>query len=152
MRAVILAGGQGTRLRPFIIGGHIPRYANKGGRVDAPINHVDIAPTTLGLCGVDVPAWMEGTDYAGSRVRGREVANEPDSAFLQLVVPTMHGDSVDRPWRRIATRDGWKYVVLEGQPWLMFNRNEDACFRQAKTSPYEQVTLAHNTKFAVSAV
>ena len=124
---------------PFIIGGHIPRYANKGGRVEVPINHVDIAPTTLGLCGIDVPAWMEGTDYAGYRVRDREVVNEPDSAYLQLVVPTRHGDSVDRPWRGIATRDGWKYVVLEGQPWLMFNLNED---------PYEQVNLAHNTRFA----
>jgi len=124
---------------PFIIGGHTPRYANKDGSVTAPINHVDIAPTTLGLCGIDAPAWMEGTDYSGYRIWGREVAREPDSAYLQLVVPTMHGDSVDRPWRGIVTRDGWKYLVLEGQPWLLFNLNED---------PYEQVNLAHNTRFA----
>ena len=124
---------------PFIIGGHTPRYANKDGNVTAPINHVDIAPTTLGLCGIDAPAWMEGTDYSGYRIRGREVAREPDSAYLQLVIPTMHGDSVDRPWRGVVTRDGWKYVVLEGQPWLLFNLNED---------PYEQVNLAHNTAFA----
>ncbi|MBN2390653.1 MAG: sulfatase [Anaerolineae bacterium] len=123
---------------PFIIGGHTPRYANKGGSVTAPLNHVDIAPTTLGLCGIDAPAWMEGTDYSGYRIRDREVAHEPDSAYLQLVIPTMHGDSVDRPWRGVVTRDGWKYVVLEGQPWLMFNLNED---------PYEQVNLAHNTRF-----
>jgi arylsulfatase A-like enzyme len=124
---------------PFIIGGHTPRYVNKDGSVPAPLNHVDIAPTTLGLCGIDTPAWMEGTDYSGYRIRGREVAHEPDSAYLQLVIPTMHGDSVDRPWRGIVTRDGWKYVVLEGQPWLMFNLNED---------PYEQVNLAHNTAFS----
>lgn len=124
---------------PFIIGGHIPRYANNDGNVAAPINHVDIAPTTLGLCGLAAPAWMEGTDYSGYRVRGREIAREPDSAYLQLVIPTMHGDSVDRPWRGIVTRDGWKYVALEGQPWLLFNLNED---------PYEQVNLAHNTRFA----
>ena len=124
---------------PFIIGGHTPRYANKDGAVSAPLNHVDIAPTTLGLCGIDPPAWMEGADYSGYRIRGREVAREPDSAYLQLVVPTMHGDSVDRPWRGIVTRDGWKYVVLEGQPWLLFNLNED---------PYELVNLAHNTRFA----
>ena len=124
---------------PFIIGGHTPRYANKDGAVSAPLNHVDIAPTTLGLCGIDAPAWMEGTDYSGYRIRDREVSHEPDSAYLQLVIPTMHGDSVDRPWRGLVTRDGWKYVVLEGQPWLLFNLNED---------PYEQVNLAYNTAFA----
>ena len=63
---------------------------------------------------------------------------EPDSAYLQSVIPTMHGHSIDRPWRGVATRDGWKYVCLEGQPWLMFNLNED---------PYEQANLAFNTAF-----
>jgi arylsulfatase A-like enzyme len=53
-------------------------------------------------------------------------------------VPTRHGNSVDRPWRGVVTRDGWKYVVLEGQPWLMFDLNED---------PYELANLAHNTLF-----
>ncbi len=34
--------------------------------------------------------------------------------------------------------NGWKYVALEGQPWLMFNLNED---------PYEMANMAYNTKF-----
>jgi arylsulfatase A-like enzyme len=54
------------------------------------------------------------------------------------VIPTDHGDSVDRPWRGIVTLDGWKYVALEGQPWLMFNLNED---------PYELANLAHNSRY-----
>lgn len=124
---------------PFIIGGHLPRYGHTVGQVDVPINHVDIAPTTLGLCGIDAPEWMAGTDYSGHRIRERVPHDEPDSAFLQLVVPTGHGDSTDRPWRGVVTRDGWKYAVLEGQPWLLFNLNED---------PYEQVNLAYNTRFA----
>jgi arylsulfatase A-like enzyme len=125
---------------PFIVGGHVPRYVNRQGRVPIPINHVDVAPTTLGLCGIDPPDWMQGTDYSGHRVRNRPAVSEPDSAYLQSVIPPRHPNSVDRPWRGIATRDGWKYVVLEGQPWLLFNLNED---------PYEQVNLAHNAKFAV---
>lgn len=36
------------------------------------------------------------------------------------------------------TRDGWKYVTLEGQPWLMFNLGED---------PYEQVNLAFEPRY-----
>ena len=123
---------------PFIIGGGPHRYHHDSGFHEVPINHVDIAPTSLGLCGLDAPAWMQGTDYSGYRLRGKEVSNEPDSAYLQTVVPTMHGHSVDRPWRGIVTRDNWKYAVLEGQPWLLFNLNED---------PYEQANHAHNSLY-----
>jgi arylsulfatase A-like enzyme len=63
----------------------------------------------------------------------------PDSAFLQSVVPTGHGDSVDEPWRGVVTRDGWKHVCLEGRRWLMFDLNED---------PFEQVNLAFNPRHA----
>ena len=125
---------------PCIIGGHVPRYANRAGRVGAPINHVDFGPTSLGLCGLDVPDWMEGTDYSGLRLPGRAASDLPDSAYLQLVVPTGHADSIDRPWRGVVTMDGWKYVALEGQPWMLFNLNED---------PYELANLAFNTRYAV---
>lgn len=142
---------------PFIIGGG-RRYVHATGKTDAVLNHVDIAPTSLGLAGIPVPDWMEGTDY--SHIRGRPIQrkgdgsidqastqqkvqkareSEPDSALLQLVVPTKHGDSVDRPWRGIVTRDGWKYVCLQGEPWLLFNLSED---------PYEGQNLAHNSKFS----
>jgi arylsulfatase A-like enzyme len=122
---------------PFIIGGG-RAYRERAGRTDVTLNHVDIAPTTLGLCGIARPEWMEGADLSHARVRREPLAPEPDSAYLQSVVPTMHGDSVDRPWRGVLTRDGWKYVCLEGQPWLMFNLDED---------PFELVNLAHNTRW-----
>lgn len=123
---------------PFIIGGHVPRYENRDGYLPVPINHVDIGPTSLGLCGIDVPEWMAGTDYSALRLNDGKpavVPNEPDSAFLQLVVPTGHAHSTDRPWRGVVTRDGWKYVAFEGQPWMLFNLNED---------PYELANHAHN--------
>jgi arylsulfatase A-like enzyme len=123
---------------PFIIGGHVPRYSNRDGLFPVPVNHVDIGPTSLGLCGIDIPDWMEGTDYSGLRLYDRELNEAPDSAFLQLVVPTGHAHSTDRPWRGVVTIDGWKYVCLEGQPWMMYNLNED---------PYEFANLAHNTRF-----
>lgn len=125
---------------PFIIGGLPSRYHGKTGRIPVPINHVDVAPTSLGLCGLSPPDWMEGTDYSHRRLRGKTASSpEPDSAYLQIVTPTGHADSIDRPWRGIVTTDGWKYVCLEHQPWLMFDLNDD---------PYEQVNLAHNTRFA----
>jgi arylsulfatase A-like enzyme len=124
---------------PFIIGGLAGMYDAHTGRRGTLLNHVDIAPTTLGLCGIEPPGWMRGCDLSGLRLPGRPAPNEPDSAYLQCVVPTRHYDSIDRPWRGVVTADGWKYVALEHQPWLLFNLNED---------PYEQANLALNTRFA----
>lgn len=123
---------------PCIIGVGIPYYVQKRAVCDAPFNHVDFAPTTLGLCGITPPPAMRGYDYSSWFLRGVPGESEPDSAFLQMVEPTGHPDSVDRPWRGVVTRDGWKYVCLEHQPWLLFNLNED---------PLEQVNHAHNTRY-----
>ena len=125
---------------PLIIGGSAPRYAHRAGRVANPVNQVDLAPTTLGLCGIPVPDWMQGTDYSGLRLTsGPPDIVYPDSAFAQIVVPTRHPDSVDRAWRAVITTDGWKYVAFEGTPWLMYDLGTD---------PYEQANLAHNTRHA----
>lgn len=124
---------------PCIFGGMSPRYDFQTDRHPAPINHVDLAPTSLGLCGITPPSAMQGTDYSGLRLRKPKPDQYPDSAFCQLVIPTMHGHSTDRPWRGVVTTDGWKYICLEHQPWLMFNLNED---------PYEFANLAHNSAYA----
>jgi len=124
---------------PFLIAGEQPRYdGRRNGRVPTLINAVDIAPTTLGLCGIDQPDWMEGTDYSSRRLAGRKQASDPDSAYLQNVIPTGHSNSINKPYRGVVTDDGWKYVAFEGTSWVLYNLNED---------PYEQVNLAHNNGY-----
>jgi arylsulfatase A-like enzyme len=124
---------------PMIISGGIPRYQGwKNGRVPVVSNHVDIAPTTLGLCGIAKPDWMEGTDLSHYRVDRPARGAEPDSAYLQNVIPTGHPDSINTPYRGLVTRDGWKYVCFENQPWLLFNLNDD---------PYEEANLAFNNRY-----
>ena len=118
---------------PMIFGGG-RRYRDHGGVTDALINHVDLGPTSLGLCGIDKPEWMQGTDCSGIRVKDRS-RDLPDSAYCQLPIPTGHGNSVGLPWRGVVTRDGWKYATFEGAPWLMFNLNDD---------PYELANRAHD--------
>jgi len=107
---------------------------------DATVNHVDIAPTTLGLCGIDPPADMAGFNYASHIQAGPEQRSdeEPDSAYLQQLVDKHHPHSVNKPWRGVVTRDGWKYVCFPGHDWLLFNLHDD---------PYEQHNLAHDDVF-----
>ena len=122
---------------PFLIGG-AELAEREAQRHHYPLNHVDIAPTTLGLCGIDKPAWMEGYDYAPI-IRGERPRDAPpDSAYISMCIPSAVSYAVDRPFRGIVTRDGWKYCVLEHQPWLLFNLNED---------PYELINLAHTRAF-----
>jgi len=125
---------------PLIIGGEQPLSAEgrHAGRVAALVNHVDIAPTTLGLCGIKKPAWIEGNDYSQYRLSKQSAPSEPDSAFLQVVDPRGGNGNLNKPYRGIVTKDGWKYVCFENTSWLLFNLNED---------PYELVNLAHDRHY-----
>jgi arylsulfatase A-like enzyme len=126
---------------PMIISGGRPRYDGwMTGESSVPANHVDIAPTTLGLCGIPKPDGMVGTDYSHYRVHKPAPGLEPDSAYLQNLIPTGHADSINTPYRGVVTRDGWKYVCFESRSWLMFNLNED---------PLEEVNLAQNSRYKV---
>jgi arylsulfatase A-like enzyme len=75
---------------PFLVWGG-PAYRPMGhydsAKIDDPINHVDILPTSLGLAGIEVPKDLPGFDDSGL-LRGEPVADRPDSAYLQNVIPT----------------------------------------------------------------
>ncbi|MEM6391221.1 MAG: sulfatase [Planctomycetota bacterium] len=127
---------------PFIVGRAGGGRRMRTGTCDAVLNHLDIAPTTLGLCGITPPDWMLGHNYADHCRRGTALPDantEPDSAYLQQVPAKQMAHSVNRPWRAVVTRDGWKYVCMPGHDWLLFNLNED---------PYELANLAFDPAFA----
>lgn len=91
---------------------------------NAMFNSVDFAPTTLGLCGIDTPEWMEGTDFSNYILGTPAKPNEPQAVLLQHIYPKDFS-CLDRPWRGIVTNDGWKYIVVKDQPIMLFNLNED---------------------------
>ena len=131
---------------PFVIHRGGGSYNMRVGRTDALINHVDIAPTSLGLCGIEVPSHMVGFDYSDRCIHpeaaefrgGPRPADEPQSAYLQQIPPKLHRHTTNRPWRGVVTRDGWKYVCTAGNDWLLFNTEED---------PYEQANYVYDAAF-----
>jgi arylsulfatase A-like enzyme len=131
---------ESIRVPMMIWGGRRYNYRPRT-QVDYVINHVDVPVTTLGLCGLKPKTQVDGYDYSPivrKKPWGDPVpacADAPEEALLQCVVPTQHGPSIDLPWRGIVTRDGWKYVALEGQPLYLYNLNED---------PYELHNMAHH--------
>lgn len=74
-------------------------------------NHVDIAPTTLGICGITMPKWMEGYDYSWCVQGGKPDHPPPDSAYISLPVAIQYQHTVDRSFRGIVTREGWKWLI-----------------------------------------
>ena len=51
----LLSGGRRTAMKHGLKGGY---------REKVCFNHVDFAPTTLGLCGIEKPDWVEGKDFS----------------------------------------------------------------------------------------
>jgi arylsulfatase A-like enzyme len=127
---------------PMIVSGEVTLYNQRNtGTTNTLFSEVDVAPTTLGLCGLPTPKWMQGHSYSGHRLGFQPFQPNPDSMYLQMIMPpatgsnltVIQGDCVNTPYRGLVTSDGWKYVCFANQSWLMFNLEED---------PYEQVNVA----------
>ena len=131
---------------PFIVSRLGGQERMRSGICDAVLNHVDIAPTTLGLCGIQPPDTMVGHNYAHECFADQDPVKQrtpppgeaPESAFLQQIPRKFHPHSVNKAWRGVVTRDGWKYVCQEGTDWLLHNLRED---------PYELANYAHDHVF-----
>ncbi|TVR44836.1 MAG: hypothetical protein EA402_05910 [Planctomycetota bacterium] len=112
---------------PFIISGQIPYKQHRFQSVDAPICTVDILPTTLGLCGLPKPDELPGYDYSHywRKADPAPKPDEPEAVFIEHLVRKKHTNSIDRAWRGVVTRDGWKYVCIPHAPLIMHDLNED---------------------------
>ena len=124
---------------------HVPFVARFPGRVAEGVRtavlmgSVDIMPTVLRLCDLEVPAGVQGRDLSHVFL-GRD-GPLADSVFLQILGPGWpnRGDWVGL-WRGVRN-DRWTYARWhrnEYGPWL-FDREND---------PYEMTNLAGRAVFA----
>jgi arylsulfatase A-like enzyme len=124
-------------LVPFVL-----RWPNglgtTGRRLSAPFNTPDIMPTLLGLCGIAIPATVEGDDRS-AWLKGRE-ADTDRAALVSCVTPfgEWTRDKGGREYRGIRTARYTFVRSLDG-PWLLYDNQLD---------PYQTRNLARDSKYA----
>lgn len=129
---------------PFIVTRVGDGYHMKSKDTKALLNHIDIAPTTLGLCGIDVPEAMDGYDFSSECLDKEDMCykenpnEQPTTAYLQQIPRKFHPHGISKQWRGVVTKDGLKYVCYPNHEAFMFNLNDD---------PYEMSNLCLDIVF-----
>jgi arylsulfatase A-like enzyme len=126
---------------PFAI--RWPGHTPAGERSDAFINSVDLMPTLLGLCNVDIPEGVQGRNLSPALVGG--ACDLPDSVYMQnLGIGWPDRTEFTGFWRAVRT-NRWLYARFLNnapfRPWL-FDRDSD---------PDEMKNLADDPEYATIA-
>lgn len=101
------------------------------------INSEDILPTLLGLCNIDIPNVIEGTDYSTLIENNDDIEN---AALIRSIQPfgSWNRARGGREYRGLKTPRYTYTCDLKG-PWLLFDNKED---------PYQENNLVGNPQFA----
>jgi arylsulfatase A-like enzyme len=102
---------------------------------DTVFTHADFAPTLLSLCGLPVPAAMQGHDLS-KELLGKKRQSSSASALLQIFGPA--GNEEGGGWRGIRTRTHL-YARTQDAPWLLYDLVHD---------PYQTLNLIAEKEFS----
>jgi arylsulfatase A-like enzyme len=99
-------------------------FGREGRIVDIPINTPDLMPTLLGLCCIDIPDTVEGTNYADF-LRGTSTL-QVEGALIEIIHPFGQWPRAKggKEYRGIRTPQYTYIMDLQG-PWLLFDNKED---------------------------
>jgi len=98
-----------------------PAEIPAGRTSDVLFSHVDFAPTLLSLCGLPVPAKMQGIDQ--SKAALGKLDRGPTSAYFQNFGPYLSSGQ-KHAWRAIRT-ERYMYARRESEPWLLYDLQSD---------------------------
>jgi len=108
---------------PFVV--RWPAHIPSGVRSDAIVSSVDLMPTLLQLCEIDLPDGMQGVDQS-HHFLGKD-GPVSDSVYLQVLGPGWpHRGKWVGFWRGVRT-DRWVYARWHGDEYapLLFDREND---------------------------
>jgi arylsulfatase A-like enzyme len=117
---------------PFIM--RYPRKVKPRQKKDVLFSSVDIMPTLLGLCGLQVPQDVQGKDL--SPIIRSETDTGPESAYFAITTHGAAGPGWD--WRGVRTKE-WKYAAAPLGDWVLYNLDKD---------PYEMRNLVNDSRYA----
>lgn len=124
---------------PMIIGG-TSSFDNEGIKketIQSFVDQYDIAPTLLGLAGIEKDEGMVGIDFSYVRYEGKRGEKKTSTIFGNYI-PTGHEYSFNKQFRGIISDSGYKYVVGEDGEIALFDLTTDK---------YEQANLIYNPQF-----
>ncbi len=138
---MILSQGEFFKQRPWEESIRVPllirypkRFGPNGVRPTSFINTPDLLPTLLGICGIDIPDSIDGTDYSNyicdfvdtSRSHGEKPNDIATSALLACHSPfgQFARDVGGREYRGIRT-PRYTYVRDLDDPWLLYDNEID---------------------------
>lgn len=127
---------------PFLI--RYPKMQTNG-KNDACINTPDIAPTLLGLMGLqnDIPKEMEGQDL--SFILRHQEGTEPSFAFLQGMGHTYQWkDGFE--WRAVRDKRFTYAKYLHDGKELLFDRQKDPYMKQDVSNEKEYITVLNKLR------
>lgn len=120
--------GQSCKQRPWDESVCVPfllRYPARFGhrRVDIPLGTPDIMPTLLGLCGLAIPASVEGRNLAG---RLYDAPTDDDGVLIACYTPFGQWTRAQggREYRGVRTAR-FTYVRDLNGPWLLYDNERD---------------------------
>ena len=95
-------------------------------RPDALISQVDLVPTILSLCGLDVPEGLEGINFS-NLVKGDPVSRQEDTAVRKAVPAEFHSSGWSEPMSplRMWRTAEWKYVESKGGDHELYHLTDD---------------------------
>jgi arylsulfatase A-like enzyme len=100
------------------------RLGSKSRHITTPVNSPDLMPTMLGLCGIAIPASVEGTDFSGLML-GSKATPPSGSAFINLPVPITEARRYGFAEYRGLRTERYTYVRSIKGPWLLYDNQTD---------------------------
>ncbi len=141
---MLMSRGALKKQRPWDEAIKVPmliRYPEKFGhesrRVFDPIGTPDILPTLLGLSDIPIPKSIEGKDFSGNLLAGKDLENEATLIMLPVPFHEWQFKNGGREYRGIRTRR-YTYVKDLLGPWLLYDNEKD---------PYQLNNLVNQDEF-----